>query len=97
MSEHQIGEIWTDTIDGLKVITVKDIGKDGCKACAFSTFADGACLGVVYDRHPCCASDRSDGKGVCFRQVCYVPELKDAPTKASPYAFFGNTWGGLLR
>ena len=29
--------------------------------------------------------------------VCYVPELKDAPTKASPYAFFGNTWGGLLR
>ena len=28
--------------------------------------------------------------------VCYVPELKDAPTKASPYVFFGNTWGVCL-
>ncbi len=83
MSEHQIGEIWTDTIEGLKIITVKDTGKDGCKACAFSTFAGGACPRVVYDR--------SAGKGVFFRLVCYVPELKDAPTKASPYAFFGNT------
>lgn len=72
MSEHQIGEIWTDTIEGLKVITVKDTGKDGCKACAFSTFAGGACPGVVYDRHPCCASDRSDDNGVFFRLVYYL-------------------------
>ena len=96
MSEHQIGEIWTDAVDGLKVITVRDTGKDGCKACAFSTFAGGACPGAVYDRHPCCASDRSDDKGVFFRLVCYVPELKYKPKK-TPKTFFGSSLGGLLQ
>ena len=51
--ERSVGEVWIDTIDGAKVITVAGTG---CKECAFSTFAGGACPGAVYDRHPCCAA-----------------------------------------
>ena len=80
-TERKIGETWIDSIDGAKVITVCDTEKMGCKHCAFSTFAGGACPGAVYDRHPCCASDRSDGKEVYFRLVHYVPEAKAKPLR----------------
>ena len=53
-TERKIGETWIDSIDGAKVITVAGTG---CKECAFSTFAGGACPGAVYDRHPCSARD----------------------------------------
>ena len=32
--ERTVGEVWIDTIDGAKVITVAD---DSCKDCAFAT------------------------------------------------------------
>ena len=52
MSEHKVGDIWIDDIDGAKVIVVGAVQDDGCKNCAFATFAGGACPGAVYDRHP---------------------------------------------
>ena len=81
MNEHQTGEIWIDRIDGLQVMTVKDSGRVGCKACAFATSAGGACPGAVYDRHPCCASDREDCHEVYFKLVAYVPEAKAPPLR----------------
>ena len=45
--ERAVGEVWIDSIDGAKVITVAGTG---CKDCAFATFAGGACPGAVYDR-----------------------------------------------
>lgn len=81
-TERAVGEVWIDSIDGAKVITVAG---DGCKHCAFSTFAGGACSGAVYDRHPCCASDRSDGKEVYFRLVHYVPEAKAKPLRMATF------------
>ncbi len=38
--ERSVGEVWIDTIDGTKVITVAG---DGYKDCAFATLAGGAC------------------------------------------------------
>lgn len=84
-TERAVGETWIDTIDGAKVITINDTHKVGCKACAFSTFAGGACPGVVYDRHPCCASDRSDGREVYFRLIHYVPEAKAKPMRMATF------------
>ena len=77
-TERSVGGVWIDSIDGAKVITVAG---EGCKHCAFATHAGGACPGAVYDRHPCCASDRADGKEVYFRLVCYVPEAKAKPLR----------------
>jgi len=85
MSEHLIGEIWIDSIDGLKVITVNDTDKVGCKDCAFATSAGGACPGAVYDRHPCCRSDREDGHEVYFKLIAYVPEKKAPPIQFRPF------------
>ena len=82
--ERAVGEVWIDSIDGAKVITVAG---EGCKDCAFATFAGGACPGAVYDRHPCCASDRKDGREVYFKLIHYVPEAK-AP--ALRMATFGS-------
>lgn len=79
MKEHTIGEIWTDRIDGLQVVTIADAGNVGCKTCAFATSAGGACPGSVYDRHPCCATDREDGHEVYFKLVAVVPEAKAQP------------------
>lgn len=79
MKEHTIGEIWTDRIDGLQVVTLADAGRVGCAACAFATHAGGACPGAVYDRHPCCASDRMDGREVYYKLVAYVPEAIAPP------------------
>lgn len=79
MKEHTIGEIWTDRIDGLQVVTIADAGKVGCKACAFATSAGGACPGAVYDRHPCCASDREDGHEVYYKLIAHVPEAIARP------------------
>ncbi len=59
--ERSVGEVWIDTIDGAKVITVAG---NGCKGCAFATSAGGACPGAVYDRHPCSSDDRKDGREV---------------------------------
>ncbi len=73
---REIGEIWVDPIDGLKVITIQDTNNIGCKDCAFATFAGGACPGISYDRHPCCAGDRKDKKEVFFRLVAKIPELQ---------------------
>ena len=72
-TERAVGEVWVDSIDGAKVITVAG---DGCKSCAFATLAGGACPGAVYDRHPCCAADRADGREVYFKLIHYVPEAK---------------------
>lgn len=80
--ERSVGEIWTDSIDGAKVITVAGTG---CKGCAFATSAGGACPGVVYDRHPCCASDRSDGHEVYFKLITYVPEAKAKPLRMATF------------
>ena len=77
-TERAVGEVWIDSIDGAKVITVAGTG---CKECAFSTFAGGACPGAVYDRHPCCAADRSDGRDVYFKLIHYVPEAKAKPLR----------------
>lgn len=92
MSEHIVGDIWIDGIGGLKVITVKDPDKVGCKACAFATHAGGACPGAVYDRHPCCAEDRTDKYNVYFRLICYVPEGKEPPLIFRPFgsSLFNN-------
>ena len=76
--EKAIGDVWIDTIDGAKVITVAG---NSCKDCAFATFAGGACPGAVYDRHPCSASDRSDGRNVYFKLIHYVPEAKAKPLR----------------
>lgn len=83
--ERAVGEVWIDTIDGAKVITVAG---DGCKDCAFSTFAGGACPGSVYDRHPCMASDRSDGREVFFLLIHYVPEKKAPMFKINTFGSF---------
>ena len=64
--ERAVGEVWIDSIDGAKVITVAG---DGCKDCAFATLTGGACSGAVYDRHPCCAADRKDGRDVYFSRL----------------------------
>ena len=79
MREYQTGEVWIDRIDGLQVMTVNDSGNIGCKACAFATHAGGACPGAVYERHPCCASDREDVHEVYFKLVAVVPEAKAPP------------------
>ena len=62
--ERAVGEVWIDSIDGAKVITVAG---EGCKDCAFATFAGGACPGAVYDRHP--------------KLIHYVPEAKAKPLR----------------
>jgi len=80
--ETTVGEVWVDSIDGAKVITVAGTG---CKDCAFATFAGGACPGAVYDRHPCCASDRKDGRDVYFKLIHYVPELKAPPLRMTKF------------
>lgn len=85
MREYKTGEIWIDRIDGLQVMTVKDSNRVGCKACAFATSAGGACPGSVYDRHPCCASDREDGYEVYFKLVTVVPETKVPPLIFRPF------------
>ena len=64
-TERAVGEVWIDSIDGAKVITVAGTG---CKECAFSTFAGGACPGAVYDRH-------------YFKLIHYVPEAKAKPLR----------------
>ena len=80
--ERLVGEISIDSIDGAKVIT---IAGDGCKDCTFATSAGGACPGAVYDRHPCCASDRKDGREVYFKLIHYVPEAKAPVLRMSPF------------
>lgn len=80
--ERAVGEVWTDTIDGAKVITVAG---DGCKGCAFASHAGGACPGAVYDRHPCGATDRMDGRNVFFKLIHYVPEAKAPPLRITPF------------
>lgn len=80
--ETAVGEVLVDSIDGAKVITVA--GK-GCKDCAFATYAGGACPGAVYDRHPCCADDRSDGREVYFKLIHYVPEAKAPPLRMAKF------------
>ena len=69
-------------VDGAKVITVAG---EGCKDCAFATFAGGACPGAVYDRHPCIANDRTDGRDVYFRLIHYVPEKKAPPLRMNTF------------
>ena len=76
-----IGDIFIDGIDGKKVIVVGADRDEACKNCTFATFAGGACPGAVYDRHPCCAEDRSDGREVYFRLIHYVPEAKTKPLR----------------
>lgn len=80
--ERAVGEVWIDTIDGAKVITVAD---DGCKDCAFATHAGGACPGTIYDRHPCSATDRKDGQDVYFKLIHYVPEAKAPVLRMTPF------------
>ena len=80
--ERAVGEVWIDSIDGAKVITVAGTG---CKECTFATFAGGACPGVVYDRHPCSALDRSDGREVYFKLIHYVPEAKAPPLRVATF------------
>lgn len=80
--ERSVGEVWIDTLDGAKVITVAG---SGCKNCAFASFAGGACPGIAYDRHPCMAGDRSDRREVYFRLIHYVPEMKIPPFLISPF------------
>ncbi len=79
MDKSLIGKIWIDNIDGLQVMTVNDSDGVGCKACAFATFAGGACPGVAYDRHPCSAVDRKDGREVYFKLIRYIPEAQTPP------------------
>ena len=86
--EHTVGKIWIDRIDGIQVMTVNDSMRTGCKECAYSTVTGAACPGVVYDRHPCCSSDRNDGQDVFFRLLAYVPEAKARPLRV---ATFGTT------
>lgn len=73
--QTMVGETWTDNIEGKLVMTVSDPTGKGCKNCAFSVMG-GGCPGLAYDRHPCCASDRKDGKSVYFSLIAYVPEKK---------------------
>lgn len=82
MNEHRVSEVWIDDIDGAKVITVAG---EGCKGCAFATRAGGACPGSVYDRHPCMAGDRADGRDVYFRLLHYVPEKKAPSLVFNPF------------
>lgn len=80
--ERAVGEVWLDSIDGAKVITVAG---EECKDCAFATFAGGACPGAVYDRHPCSAADRADGRDVYFKLIHYVPEAKAPPLRMATF------------
>ena len=80
--ERTVGEVWIDTIDGAKVITVAG---NSCEDCAFATFAGGACPGAVYDRHPCSAADRRDGRDVYFKLIHYVPEAKAPPLRMATF------------
>lgn len=90
--ERAVGEVWIDSIDGAKVITVAGTG---CKDCAFATFAGGACPGSVYDHHPCCASDRSDGREVYFKLITYVPEAKAPPLRMVAFGSVPFRWSYL--
>ena len=87
--KRMIGDIFVDGIDGMQVVVVRASKDEGCKACAFATSAGGACPGVVYDRHPCCASDREDGQEVYFKLIGYVPEKKEKPLVFRPFGGFG--------
>ena len=87
--ERAVGEVWIDTIDGARVITVAG---DGCKDCAFATHAGGACPGAIYDRHPCCSSDRSDGREVYFKLITYVPEAKAPPLRMATFGSVPFKW-----
>ena len=69
--ERAVGEVWIDSIDGAKVITVAGTG---CKDCAFATFAGGACPGAVYD-----------GRDVYFKLIHYVPEAKAPPLRVATF------------
>ena len=77
--EHKVGDRFIDGLEGKEVIVIADTCKTGCKLCAFSAHCGGACPGAVYDRHPCCASDREDGREVYFKFIRYVPEAKEPP------------------
>ena len=90
LNERPVGEIWTDNIDGKRVVTMRDTSGNGCRSCAFSTLAGGACPGVVYDRHPCCSSDRRDGQEVYYRLLAFVPEAKAKPFVAG--GLCGRAW-----
>lgn len=85
INKRTVGEIWTDNIDGKKVMTVRDTNGSGCMNCAYSTFSGGACPGVIYDRHPCCASDREDGHEVYYKLIAYVPEAQAAPLRMKTF------------
>ena len=80
--ERSVGEVWIDTLDGAKVITVAG---SGCKNCAFASFSGGACPSITYDRHPCMAGDRSDRREVYFRLIHFVPEAKSPPLLMSSF------------
>ena len=80
--ERVVGEVWIDSVDGAKVITVAG---NSCKDCAFASFAGGACPGIIYDRHPCMAGDRSDRREVYFRLIHFVPEAKSPPLLMSSF------------
>lgn len=86
LDEKTVGEIWTDNVEGKKVVTVNDPSGNGCRHCAYSSLMGGACPGIVYDRHPCCASDRKDGKNVFYRLVAIVPEMKAKPFFFRPFS-----------
>lgn len=88
---RMVGDIFVDGIDGKKVIVVGDTQGIGCKSCAFATRAGGACPGVVYERHPCCAEDRSDGREVYFKLITIIPEKKEKPMIFRPFGSFGYT------
>ena len=77
--EHKVGDRFIDGLRGKEVIVIANTCRTGCGLCAFSTRSGGACPGVEYDRHPCCASDREDGREVYFRFIRYVPEAKEPP------------------
>ena len=89
LNESRVGDTWTDGIEGKQVMTVGDPMGMGCTSFAFSTFAGGACPGVSYDRHPCCASDRQDGRAVYFRLIAFVPEKKYIPRGKQKLPFHG--------
>lgn len=89
MKEHAVGDIFTDDLNGQKVIVARDTEGTGCKCCAFASRNDGACPGTEYDRHPCCSSDRSDNSEVYYILIAYVPEKK-APAHR-PISLFYHT------
>lgn len=62
LDEKTVGEIWTDNVEGKKVVTVNDPSGNGCRHCAYSSLMGGACPGLSMTAIPAVRLTGKTGK-----------------------------------